>query len=383
MRVVAMIPARLNSQRVKLKNLRYLGDKPLVAHVIDTCVKSGAFDEIYLNSDEPIFKDIALAHGVSFYHRPKEFAADDVTNDLFMEDFLKKTPCDYVIQVNTTSPFLTVEDVRGFKEFMIAGGHHTVQAVKSEKIEGLFDGQPLNFDPTKIMPESQYLRPVTLYSSGIMGFKRDTYFENMKTYGAATYGGSASIGYYELKGFSTVDIDYEDDFQLAEIVYELLNTKSRKPARYFGQEPAQASSLKADADRERILVMDGVKALCMNDFNQEVAHVPDLIAKYGTTASWSHTLVNSPSNSATLIAQLPGEGNRLHFHPEWDEWWYIIDGQWEWLVDGVPKPINKGDLVFIERNRRHRITAKGDRMAIRLAVSRSDVDHVYDVADYA
>jgi quercetin dioxygenase-like cupin family protein len=47
------------------------------------------------------------------------------------------------------------------------------------------------------------------------------------------------------------------------------------------------------------------------------------------------------------------------------------------MVDGEPKSIQKGEVVFIERNRKHKITAKGNKMAIRLAVSRHDVDHVY------
>ena len=36
--------------------------------------------------------------------------------------------------------------------------------------------------------------------------------------------------------------------------------------------------------------------------------------------SWSQTLINSPSTCATLIAQMPGEGNRMHYHYNWDEW---------------------------------------------------------------
>jgi quercetin dioxygenase-like cupin family protein len=48
----------------------------------------------------------------------------------------------------------------------------------------------------------------------------------------------------------------------------------------------------------------------------------------------------------------------------------------------LERPVRNSDLVFIERNRRHRITAKGDRMTARLAVSRADVDHVYTADDY-
>jgi len=229
MKIIAMVPARVNSKRVKMKNLRYLGDRPLVAHVLDTCRKSTVFDEIYLNSDDLIFREIADRFGASFYHRPKEFAAPDVTNDIFMEDFLRNTPCDYVVQVNPTSPFLTVDDIHGVTEFMLSNDYGTVQCVKAERIEALYDDLPLNFDPMKIMPESQNLTPAVLFSSGIMCFRRETYLDNMRKHGAATYGGSASIGYYELTGYSTIDIDYEDDFRLAAVVYELSQKKRHAP----------------------------------------------------------------------------------------------------------------------------------------------------------
>ena len=39
--------------------------------------------------------------------------------------------------------------------------------------------------------------------------------------------------------------------------------------------------------------------------------------------------------------------------------------------------MKQGDFVFIEKNKVHKITAAGDKPAIRLAVSRADVAHVY------
>ena len=140
--------------------------------------------------------------------------------------------------------------------------------------------------------------------------------------------------------------------------------------------------MKSDADVARILKMDGVSTSIYENANQEVAAIPTIIEKYGRETSWSHTVVNSKSNSATLICQQPGEGNRMHHHPDWDEWWFIIEGEWEWLVEGEAKNIKKGDVVFIERNRKHKIMAKGEKAAIRLAVSRYDVAHVYEEDAY-
>jgi len=140
--------------------------------------------------------------------------------------------------------------------------------------------------------------------------------------------------------------------------------------------------MKSESDVPSILKADGVSAAFLDGANRDITHIPDIIAHYGTDRSWAHTLVNSASNSATLICQLPGEGNRRHHHPDWNEWWLIVDGTWEWEIDGDRREVRKGDVVFIIRNRKHKITAIGDRAAIRLAVSRYDVAHVYEEADY-
>ena len=88
-------------------------------------------------------------------------------------------------------------------------------------------------------------------------------------------------------------------------------------------------------------------------------------------------MVNTKSNSATLISQKPGEGNRRHYHSNWDEWWLIIKGRWEFEIEGSKHYLKKDDLILIQRGQRHKITAVGKKNAIRLAVSRGDVDHIY------
>ena len=144
----------------------------------------------------------------------------------------------------------------------------------------------------------------------------------------------------------------------------------------------EADSQIADADRAQILKQDGVMLNIMGEYNKEVAHINEIIEKYGRESSWSYTLVNSPSTCGTLIAQMPGEGNRMHHHTDWDEWWYIVEGQWEWMIEGEPKIVKAGDVVFINRFRKHKITAVGDKIAMRVAISRADVDHVYETEDY-
>ncbi len=132
-----------------------------------------------------------------------------------------------------------------------------------------------------------------------------------------------------------------------------------------------------EVEVEAILKKDGVLDNNFDDVNQQVVNAYELIKQNSNKTSWSRRLVDTESNSATMIGQMPGEGNRRHYHPDWNEWWFILAGKWDFEIDGKPRVIVTGDVVFIEKGKIHKITAIGDQMAIRLAVSRNDVEHIY------
>ena len=377
MKILTMIPARMGSNRIKKKNLRILGDIPLIEHIIRSAKKSKYTSEIFINSESTEFQKIAQKCGVKFYKRPEKFASDEATNDDFTMDFLEKYDCDILLQLLPTSPFITSKDIDQFMSKMIDHKYETMISVNHIQIEAIYNGQPINFEQIKQTPPSQSLEPIKAYACGIMAWNSKRFKMNINQFGAAYHGGEGSIGFYELKGFSNVDIDNEEDFLLAEAVLNAQNSNTNKP-RYYESEKEKIE----DADREKILLADGVEKNFFDEQNKQIQHIEKIIEKRGTNASWSHTLINSPSNCATLIAQMPGEGNRMHYHHDWDEWWYIVKGQWEWTVEGVIKKVKEGDIVFIERNKKHKIKAIGSVMSIRLAVSREDVDHVYDIHDY-
>ena len=131
-------------------------------------------------------------------------------------------------------------------------------------------------------------------------------------------------------------------------------------------------------DVPTILADDGVSKSIFDQSNIRISNILNIISSMPSDSSWSYTLVDSPSNSATLIAQLEGEGNRRHFHPDWDEWWLILQGSWAWEINGEVNTVNPFDLVFIKRNSVHKITSLHEGLSIRLAVSRYDVVHDYD-----
>jgi quercetin dioxygenase-like cupin family protein len=125
------------------------------------------------------------------------------------------------------------------------------------------------------------------------------------------------------------------------------------------------------------LKKDGVIENHLDEANKFCINLRDVFSKFDSKSSWSYRLVNTENNSATIISQMPGEGNRLHYHPSWNEWWLILDGEWKWEIEGEVKTVVKGDVVFIPAGKKHKITAAGISPAVRLAVSRADVPHVY------
>jgi len=78
-----------------------------------------------------------------------------------------------------------------------------------------------------------------------------------------------------------------------------------------------------------------------------------------------------------MIQQQAGEGNRKHYHPDADENWVILDGEWEWWIEGVGKQIvKKHDIVVVPVGVPHLIKClKGP--GVRYAITKPDVKHVY------
>ena len=243
------------------------------------------------------------------------------------------------------------------------------------QIEAIYKNKPINFEQKKITPPSQTLEPIKAYGCSLMGWRRENYLKNIEKYGAAYHGGDGKIEFFTLKGYSTIDIDNEEEFQLAESVARSLSKNKTYVKRYYGEEHSEI-------DVPDILSKDGVSASSYNMSNQKIVNLKDILKSNSSTESWCHRVINSENNSATLIAQMPGEGNRRHYHPDWNEWWYIVQGQWDWEIDGQTFVVKKDDFVFIPKGVPHKITGTGEGQSIRMAISRDDVIHTYPEGDH-
>lgn len=232
-KIIAMIPARLGSQRVSKKNLRLIDGKPLIAYSVETAKACPLIDEIYINSEAEIFARIADEYGVKFYKRPEVLASDTTNNDQFALDFIQNIKGDVLLQILPTSPLISAREITAFLDDMNKGEYDTMVSVVNHQIAALCDGKPINFSLTEPHKSSQNMMPIQTYATVLMAWKYNIFLKNINELGCTYHGGKGKIGYFPLSGLSTIDVDCEDDFLLVEVALKYQQEQEMDKPLYY------------------------------------------------------------------------------------------------------------------------------------------------------
>ena len=217
---IAMIPARMGSQRLRQKNLLPLRGVPLLVHAVRKCLAAGVFDEVWVNSEHDTFGEMALAEGARFHKRPAELANHVATSEQFVAQFLEAHACDRLFQVHSIAPLLTVGEITRFTEDMTAGGHDVMLSVVDEPLEAFCRGEPVNFTLSE-KTNSQDLAPVRRVAWAITGWRSDTYLAAFRGGRCATYDGR--LGLHTVSRLAGHVIKTAEDLALAEALYPLVH----------------------------------------------------------------------------------------------------------------------------------------------------------------
>ncbi|MGI3170746.1 cytidylyltransferase domain-containing protein [Pseudooceanicola sp. C21-150M6] len=219
MKTVAMIPARMGSQRLKKKNLAPLAGQPLITHAIEKCVQSGCFDEVYVNSENAEFAQYAEAYGAKFYQRPEQLGDSVSTSEQFVYDFLKQVDCDAMVQVHSIAPLLTMEEVRDFTTAFVASDAEVMLSCIEDQIEVAYQNQPVNFTFAE-KTNSQDLKPVQRVTWSITGWRAKPYIDAVEAGRIGTYNGR--IEFYPVSAISGHVIKTQTDLDIAEALLTVL-----------------------------------------------------------------------------------------------------------------------------------------------------------------
>lgn len=132
-------------------------------------------------------------------------------------------------------------------------------------------------------------------------------------------------------------------------------------------------------DVTSVLVKDGVPTVMIGEEyeNNPLTQLHKIKEMCGSPP-WAMRIAFNDKFGGVVICQNPGQGNRLHFHPDADECWVILEGEWEWYIEGEGvKNASVSDFIVVPKGVKHQIKCVGDKPAIRFAITAPDVDHVY------
>lgn len=232
MDIVAMIPARIGSTRLKMKNLALINGKPLISYAIEAAKASGVFSRVVVNSDNKIFTEIAKRYGVDFYLRLAELGSSTTKSDNVVYDFMAKHPSDIVAWVNPTSPLQTGDEIRDVINYFVKEDLDTLITVKNEQVHCIFEGRPVNFNTNEVFAQTQDLVPVQPFVYSIMMWRSKTFIDTFKKQGYALFCGK--IGYFPVSKETAVIIKTKEDIMLADYVMRTKSSAGEYKVEYDG-----------------------------------------------------------------------------------------------------------------------------------------------------
>lgn len=118
MKTIAIIPARGGSKGIPGKNIKLLGDKPLLAYSIEAARGSSLIDDVVVTTDDDQISVIAKKFGSDVVKRPPEMAGDeslvmDAVRHVISEKKKHGQEFDLLVLLEPTAPFRTVDDIDG------------------------------------------------------------------------------------------------------------------------------------------------------------------------------------------------------------------------------------------------------------------------------
>jgi CMP-N-acetylneuraminic acid synthetase len=204
----------MGSERVRAKNLRLLNGAPLISYAIRTVMRSRMVERFVVNTEADEIARVAAEYGIGVYRRRAELASSSTCTDDIVIDFLDANPCDAVVLVNPTAPFLKPETIDAAVRQFVDRRPSSLFSVSLMRKHGFFRGKPINFDPCGKSPRTQDLEPVALINFIICVFDARHALESHRKTGSFLYSGE--IDFMPMDDDQSVDIDYEIDFRMAE-----------------------------------------------------------------------------------------------------------------------------------------------------------------------
>lgn len=214
MKTVAFFPIKLNNERTPGKNIKPFSDgTPLIFFIQKNLVQlkqDGIIDEVYCYCSDERIKEFLLK-GVEFLKRPQALDRKETKGTEIYESFVNTINAEVYALSHATSPFVTLEHIRECIVAVQSGQYDSAFCAK--KIQNFLwkDNSPLNFDLCNPL-RTQDMEPIYMELSTPYVFTKDSFERYHSRSGVIPY-------ICEATEIEAIDIDYPEDFVLADVVY--------------------------------------------------------------------------------------------------------------------------------------------------------------------
>jgi len=213
--VTAVIGMKQDSQRVKNKNFKILGEKPLFAWIIDTLLEVNEIGEILLNIQgknliDLIFEKYSDESKLKIFEREKFLEGHKTPMTEIIGNTISNAKYQTILNTHSTNPFLTSDSIstslNNFKRNNLP--LFSVNVFQSR----FFDKniKPINHNPKELL-QTQELDEIYEENSCFYIFNKDEFLKNK----SRIFKNSIV---FPLNKIESIDIDTNEDWQLAEVV---------------------------------------------------------------------------------------------------------------------------------------------------------------------
>jgi N-acylneuraminate cytidylyltransferase len=225
------LPTRKYSQRIKDKNTRKFGDIDggLMENKLRQLINTKKIDQIIVSTNDEQCIVIAqkyssLCNRIKIIERPNELCLDS-TN---LQDLIQYVPtisdADHILWGHVTTPFADGDEydnaINMYLSKLQDGYDSLISVIEFKNFLLNKEGHLINNSTNIPWPRTQDLEALYEINHAMFIAKREIYERYRNRIGNAPI-------LYIMDKIKSFDIDWEDDFKIAEIIYKDLKSKSR------------------------------------------------------------------------------------------------------------------------------------------------------------
>ena len=211
-KIVAVMPIKMNNERLPGKNTKILANKPLLQYQLNNLCAISAIKDVVVFCSNPSICEY-LPKDVKFLQRSQELDLPTSNFSQIFESFIQIMDADIYVYAHATAPFVSCDTIQECLNAVVSNEYDS--AFCAVKIQDFLwqDGKPLNFDATNI-PRSQDIKPIYRETSGVYVFTKEVFKKYHRRIGAKPF--VKEVSYKE-----AVDINEPADFELAQALVNI------------------------------------------------------------------------------------------------------------------------------------------------------------------